>query len=218
MGTAREGDEVPSVPVYNAQGEQVGEMALSDAVFAVPPNVRLLHQVAVGYLANRRQGTAAVKTRGQVSGGGRKVWRQKGTGRSRQGSNRAPHWRGGGAVFGPRPRDYRQRLPRAMRHAALRSALSARLREGRLRVLDALRLERPRTRELLGILARLELGDDRALVVTASADRNAYLSGRNVPGLQVEAAAQLNALHVLRARAVVLTRDAVQAVEGVLGA
>jgi large subunit ribosomal protein L4 len=210
------GSVVPVVPVYNTSGEQVGEMALADSVFGVDVNRAVLHQVVVGYLANRRQGTVATKTRGRVRGGGRKQWRQKGTGHARQGSRRAPHWKGGGTVFGPQPREYRHALPRAMRHLALRSALSARVAEGRLRVLDSLELERPRTRELLGILGRLSLGDTRTLVVTAQSDANVYLSGRNAPDVETTAAMDLNALLVLRARSVVLTRDAVSRLEGVL--
>ena len=204
------------VPVYNTEGQTVGEIALSEAVFAAPLRPHVLHQVTVGYLANRRQGTVGTKTRGQVRGGGRKMWRQKGTGRSRQGSNRAPHWKGGGTVFGPRARDYRHVLPRALRRTALRSALSARCAEGRLRILDQLKLERPHTADLVGIMGRLALGDDRALVVTEGVERNVYLSARNVPGLSVSPAVDLNALLVLRAKSIVLTRDAVAAVEGVL--
>ncbi len=207
---------MPNVPVYNTQGETVGEIALSDAVFAVPVNIALVHQVATGYLANARQGTVGVKTRGMVRGGGRKIWRQKHTGKARQGSTRAPHWKGGGVVFGPRARSYRQALTVKARRGALRSMLSARLSEGALRVLNGFSLEQPRTKEFAGILGRLALVDSRTLVVTASADRNVYLSGRNLPDVAVTPAANLNALQVLRARSVVLTEDAVRAVEGVL--
>lgn len=209
---------MPTVPVYNIEGAAVGEMALSDAVFAAPLNQVLMHQVVVGYLANRRQGTVGVKTRGKVSGGGRKQYRQKGTGHSRQGSNRAPHWKGGGTVFGPMARDYRHVLPRALRRRALCGALTSRLAAGRLRILDALPLDRPRTKALIEVLDRLALGDRRTLIVTGEADRNVYLSGRNVPGLAVAPAVDINALQVLRARNVVLTREAVTRVEGVLGA
>ena len=208
---------VPNVSVYNMQGESVGEIALSDAVFAAPINVALMHQVTVGFLANARQGTVGVKSRGLVSGGGRKPWRQKGTGRARQGSVRAPHWKGGGVVFGPQARDYRQALSVKARRGALRGALSARLAEGRLRVLDRLEFERPRTKELAAVLGRLDLGDTRALVVTGAPDRTVYLSGRNIEDVAVTPALGLNALAVLRARCVVLTRDAVATVEGVLG-
>ena len=207
---------MPNVPVYNTQGETVGEIALSDAVFAAPVNLALVHQVATGYLANARQGTLGVKSRGQVSGGGRKPRPQKHTGRSRQGSIRAPHWKGGGIVFGPQARSYRQALSVKARRGALRSMLSVRLSEGALRVLAELPLEQPRTKELAGILGRLSLDDSRTLVVTGTPDRNVYLSGRNIPDLTVTPAGNLNALQVLRARSLVLTEDAVRAVEGVL--
>jgi large subunit ribosomal protein L4 len=207
---------VPTVPVYNMQGETVGEIHLADAVFGAPINVPLMHQVVTGYLANARQGTVGVRTRGQVSGGGRKAWRQKHTGKARQGSTRAPHWKGGGVVFGPRARDYRQRISIKARRGALRSALSARTGEGCIRVLDRLAFERPRTREMAAVLDRLQLGDNRALVVTAAADGNVYLSGRNLEGVRITPAANLNALAVLRARSVVLTQDAVAAIEEVL--
>lgn len=208
---------MPNVPVYNTQGETVGEIMLSDAVFAAPVNIPLLHQVAVGYLANQRQGTVGVKTRGMVAGGGRKPWRQKHTGKARQGSIRAPHWKGGGAVFGPRARDYRHALSTSARRGALRSALSARLAEGGLRVVDQFGFHEPKTKELTAVLGRLALEDTRTLIVTGDVDRNVYLSGRNVQDLAVTPADSLNALQVLRSRSLVLTRDAVVAIEGVLG-
>ncbi len=207
---------MPNVPVFNMQGETVGEISLSDAVFGVAVNVPLLHQVAVGYLANQRQGTVAVKTRGLVSGGGRKPWRQKHTGKARQGSIRAPHWKGGGVVFGPRARDYRHALNKSTRRGALRSALSARVLEGGLRVVDRLEFAEPKTKELAGVLGRLALADSRTLIVTAGVDRNVYLSGRNMEDVAVTPADGLNAMQVLRARGVVITRDAVAAIEGVL--
>ncbi len=208
---------MPNVPVYNMQGETVGEIALSDAVFAAAVNLPLLHQVTVAYLANRRQGTVGVKTRGLVSGGGRKPWRQKHTGKARQGSIRAPHWKGGGVVFGPRARDYRQALSKSARHGALCSALSARLAEGGLRVVDQLQFAEPKTKELAAVLGRLSLPDTRTLVVTGGVDRNVYLSGRNIEDVAVTPADGLNALQVMRSRSLVLTRQAVAAIEGVLG-
>lgn len=208
---------MPTVPLYNMQGEVVGEQELSEAVFAVRVPERLVHQVVIGYLANRRQGTAQTKTRGMVSGGGRKMWRQKGTGRARQGSNRAPHWKGGGTVFGPHPRDYRQRLPKALRRKALRGVLSARVAEGEFRVLDALTFDTPKTSAFAAMLGKLSLRDDRTLVVTGTTNREVYLSGRNIPGVAVMSAADLNAYDVLRARSLIMTADAVAVVEGVLG-
>ena len=208
---------MPNVPVYNMQGETVGEIELSDAVFGQPLRETLVHQVVVGYLANARQGTVGVKSRGMVSGGGRKPWRQKGTGKARQGSIRAPHWKGGGVVFGPQARSYRHALPVKARRGALRGVLSERLREGTVRVLDQLTLTAPRTKELVGVLDRLQLADRRTLVVTGEVDRSVYLSGRNLPDVEVTPATNLNALAVLRSRSLVLTRDAVAAIEGVLG-
>lgn len=208
---------MPTVPVYNMQGEPVGEIQLADAVFAAPVNETLLHQVVVGYLANQRQGTHATRTRGQVSGGGRKPWRQKHTGRARQGSIRAPHWKGGGVVFGPHPRDYRQRLPVRLRRAALRGALSAKVAQGNIRILDRLVFERPRTREFVRVLDNLGVQDRRALVVTAAPDQVVYLSARNVADVRVQPATDLNAYEVLRAKTVILTQDAVRVVEEVFG-
>src|SRR4030042_1685196 len=140
------------VPVYNIQGNQVDEADLRDDIFAVPVNEPLMHQALLRQQANARRGTHKVKTRGEVSGGGRKPWRQKGTGRARQGSTRAPHWPGGGTVFGPTPRSYEQKMPRKMRRMALRSALSVKASESQVKVLDALEMAEPKTRELVRIL------------------------------------------------------------------
>lgn len=207
---------MPRLAIYNMEGEQVGEIELSDAVFAAPVNHALLHQAISYYLANRRVGTASTKTRGEVSGGGRKPWRQKGTGRARQGSIRAPHWRGGGIVFGPKPRDHRQELPRNARRAALRQALSARVGEGRLRVVEGLRFEAPRTKEMVRFLDRLGAGGEAALVVTADLDRNVYLSARNLPGVETRRALDLNAYDVLAHAPVVLSAEAARRLEEVL--
>jgi large subunit ribosomal protein L4 len=208
---------VPTVPVYDMQGATVGECQLADAVFGAPVNVPLLHQAVVMYQANRRRGTAATRTRGDVSGGGRKPWRQKGTGRARQGSIRAPHWKGGGTVFGPQPRDWGYAIPRKARRQALRGALSAKVADGAIRVLDRLEFERPRTREMAAVLERLNVRDTRVLVVTAGRDETVHLSARNLPDAAVRPAADLNALDVLTARTLVITRDAVARVEAALG-
>lgn len=207
---------MPKVAVYNMAGEVVGEMDLDDAVFGVAPNPTLLHAAVVMRLANARVGTAATKTRGEVSGGGRKPWRQKGTGRARQGSIRAPHWKGGGTVFGPQPRDYRQSMPRKARRAALRGALSSKVSEGLIRVLDGIAFDAPRTREMAAVLERLELGGRKALVVTAAPDQNVYKSARNLPGVDAAAAADLNVYDVLNHEGLVITRDAVARVQEVL--
>lgn len=203
------------VTVYNMDGEAVGEIDLDDRVFGVAVDPALLHAAVVRHLANQRVGTVATKTRGEVSGGGRKPWRQKGTGRARQGSIRAPHWKGGGTVFGPQPRDHRLDLPRKARRLALRGALSAKVREGSLRVLDQLSFDTPRTRAMVAVLDRLGV-EGKALVVTADHDQNVYKSARNVPDISTAAALDLNAYEVLRHRNVVMTRDAVQRVQEVL--
>lgn len=207
---------MPTVPLYNMQGEVVGEQELSPAVFEAAVVPGLIHQVVTGYLANGRQGTVGVKTRGMVSGGGRKMWRQKGTGKARQGSNRAPHWKGGGVVFGPQARDYRKALPKALRRSALKGALTVRVGEGAVRVLDQLTLDGPKTSAFVRVLDSLHITDRRAIIVTAGSDRSIYLSGRNVPGVQIMPAIDLNAHAVLRAKTLVMTRDAVAAIEEVL--
>lgn len=207
---------VARLGLYNMEGELVGEIELSDAVFAAPVNHALLHQAVNHYLANRRQGTASTKTRGEVSGGGRKPWRQKGTGRARQGSIRAPHWRGGGVVFGPKPVDHRLALPRGARRAALRSALSARTGEDRLRVVEGLRLDRPRTKDVVRLLERLGVGRGTVLLVTDGEDRNVYLSARNVPGIETRRAEDLNAYDVLAHARVVMAAEAARRLEEVL--
>lgn len=196
--------------VVNRAGETVGEVELPDDVFAAPVHEGLLHQAVVMYLANQRQGTAGTKTRGEVRGGGRKPWRQKGTGRARQGSIRSPLWRKGGVVFGPHPRDYRQRMPKKARRAALRAALSAQVRDGRLIVLEELQLERPRTREVREVLRRL--GAERALLVLPEPNPVVHLSVRNLPGAAARPASDLNAYEVLRYPRLIILKDAVERV------
>lgn len=212
---------MPKVAVYNIEGEQVGDLDLKDEVFGVEVNEALMHQAVVRYLANQRQGTVSTKTRGEVSGGGRKPWRQKGTGRARHGSTRSPIWVGGGTVFGPKPRDYRQAMPKKARRAALRSALSAKVADGELIVLEGLKdlgLERPRTREMAALIRRLDLEGKRPLFVLAEPDKTLYLSARNLPGVDTETVDRLNVYKVLRHGHVVLAREAVDRVEEVLGA
>lgn len=201
---------MPKVSVYNMAGEVVGEVELDERVFDVQPNPQLMHQAVVMHLANRRSGTAATKTRSEVSGGGRKPWRQKGTGRARQGSIRAPHWKGGATIFGPEPRDYRVTMPRKARRSALKGALSGKVQEGLIRVLDRLAFEQPRTREMVAVLHNLALNGQKALVVTAGTDENVYLSARNLPGVTARPASDLNVYEVLGHQGLVITRDAVE--------
>ncbi|MBX6772873.1 MAG: 50S ribosomal protein L4 [Chloroflexi bacterium] len=198
-------------------GKIVGETELNEAVFGVPFNEGLVHQAVIRYLANQRVGTANTRRRSEVSGGGRKPWRQKGTGRARQGSIRAPQWRGGGVVFGPHPRDYRQDMPLKMRRQALRCALSQRAREGAIRVLDALTIERPKTKTMVQILNAHGL-DRGALVVTPEVDQNVYLSARNIPGVQATFASELNIYDVVRHPVILIPLEAVRRLEQRLAA
>lgn len=205
---------MPKVAVYNTRGEQVGEIELKDEVFGQPVNEAVMHEVVVMQLANRRRGTHDTLVRGEVRGGGRKPWRQKGTGRARHGSIRSPIWRGGGTVFGPHPRDYGYSVPKKVRRLALKSALSAKVNEGRIVVLDDLTIPAPKTREMVEILNNLKA--DKALVVTAGADINVEKSARNIPGVKSLAAAHLNVYDILDHPTLVITRDAVAKVEEAL--
>jgi large subunit ribosomal protein L4 len=178
-------------------GEQVGTVELDPAIFGIEPNLAVMHQALMRQLANARLGTHETKTRGEVSGGGRKLWRQKGTGRARQGSRRAPHWRGGGTVFGPHPRDYRQAMPRKMRRLAVRSALSLKRAEEQIVLLDELRLEQTRTKAMVELLRRLNLDGTRTLLVLPEKDEQVQRSARNIPGVKTLLAPYLNVADLL---------------------
>lgn len=206
---------MPKVALYNKDGAAVGEIELNDSVFGAEVNPALLHEVVVMQLANRRQGTADVKTRAEVAGGGRKPWRQKGTGRARQGSTRSPQWRHGGIVFGPAPRSYAYTMPKKARRRALVSALSSKVQEGSIFVLDQFSLAEPKTKEVTKLLANLKIGG-KALIVTANADQNVYRSARNIEGVAASPALDLNVYDVLKYGSLVITRDAVAKVEEVL--
>ncbi|WP_324716987.1 50S ribosomal protein L4 [Carboxydochorda subterranea] len=207
---------MPVVPVYNMEGERVGDLTLRDDVWAVPYNPALLHQAIQMHLANRRQGTHSTKTRGEVSGGGRKPWRQKGTGRARQGSIRSPLWRHGGVVFGPKPREYGFTMPKKARRLALRSALSAKLRDGQVVIVEQLRLAEPKTRVMAGVLRKLD-ATDRALIVMGEKDPAVILAARNIPGVELMPADALGVYPVVNADRLVLTKDAVAKIEEALG-
>ncbi|MGE5509243.1 MAG: 50S ribosomal protein L4 [Chitinophagales bacterium] len=206
---------MPTVSVVNVKGQKVGELALSDAVFGVESNEGLLHEAVVAYLASRRAGTHDTKTRGEVSGGGRKPWRQKGTGRARQGSIRAPQWPGGGTVFGPTPRSYAYKLPKKMRRLALKSALSAKVKAEEIVVLDELTLAEAKTKEMASVLDALKA--EQALIVTSAPDQTVELAARNIPGVKTAAADGLNVYDVLAHDRLIITKDAVAKVEEVLG-
>ena len=198
---------MPETTLYDRTGTAVGSVDLADELFAAPVNGAVLHQAAVAQLAGRHLGTHDTKTRGEVRGGGRKPYRQKGTGRARQGSIRAPHYAGGGVVFGPHPRSYEQRLPRKMKRLALRGALTAKLADGAIRVIDRFGLEEIKTRDLLSILADLR-ADGRVLVVAPATDERLILSARNLPEVEVILADSLNVVDLLNADVVLIEQPA----------
>jgi large subunit ribosomal protein L4 len=196
-------------PLFSAAGARAAStFALPAPFFDGTVNEPVLHQAVKVYLNNQRQGTAATKTRSFVSGGNQKPWRQKGTGRARQGTTRAPHWRGGGIAFGPQPRDYRTQIPAKVRQLARRSAFNARAREGALLVIESLVFDAPRTAQLIGLLEQLGAADRKALILTNGVKKNVYLSGRNLPGAQVLPYSDASAYDVLWADVVVVERDA----------
>ncbi|GAB4390870.1 MAG: 50S ribosomal protein L4 [Thermodesulfovibrionales bacterium] len=199
------------VGVKDINNNVTGTMSLPDELFAIRGKEPLMHDAVVNYLANQRQGTHATKTRGLVSGGGKKPWRQKHTGRARAGSNRSPIWRGGGTVFGPQPRDYSYRMPRQARKLALYAALSAKLADGEVVVVEGLRMEKPRTRRMVEILGNLGVAGESALIVTPARDEAVLLSARNVPGVTVMAAADLHAYDVLAHARVLVAKEAMEA-------
>ncbi len=204
------------VPVYNVQGEQVSETELRDDIFAVVVNKALMHQALLRQLANARLGTHKAKSRGEVRGGGRKPWRQKGTGRARQGSIRAPHWRGGGTVFGPTPRSYEQKMPRKMRRQALRSALSVKASGAQVMVLDALDMSEPKTKEVLGILQNLGI-DSSALILLPQRDEAILRSVRNLPEVRTLVAQYLNVRDLLKYDYILVPLASLEVIEGILG-
>jgi len=203
------------LPVFSQNGERLEEIEAAESVFGVEGKDALVHSAVVRQLANGRQGSADSRTRGEVRGGGRKPWRQKGTGRARHGTIRSPIWRGGGVVFGPHPRDYGQDMPRQARREALRAALSAKARDGAIVVLDRLVIEAPKTRVLAQVLGGVSAGGS-ALIVTAQPDRNVLLSSRNLPGVRAIEARNLNVYDVVKHQRVLLTRDALSRVEEAL--
>jgi len=202
-----------SLKVVNMEGADLGALEAAEAVFAAAANEPMVHGVVVGLLANKRQGTHDTKTRGEVSGGGAKPFRQKGTGRARQGSSREPHMRGGGTIFGPHPRDYRQNLPVRVKRQALCCALSERVRGDRLSVLRGLAIDKPKTKPFAQMVGKVAPEGRKTLIVTAGMDENLLLSARNLPRVTVRTAADLNVLDVLRAVRIVVQEEAVAQLE-----
>lgn len=206
---------MPKVDLLNQSGAKVGEIELNDTVFGMEPNNHVLFEAVIMQRASLRQGTHKTKVRSEVSGGGRKPWRQKGTGRARQGSIRSPQWRGGGTVFGPVPRSYSYKLPKKVRRLAIKSALSSKVLESNILVLESLAFDAPKTKEFKGVLNALSV-DSKALIVTANLDENVALSARNIPGVTVLTADGVNVLDVLNHDKLIMTKAAVEKVEEVL--
>lgn len=204
---------MPTVDLYNREGQKVGDMQLSDNVFAVEVNKEVLHQVVVAQLANKRQGTQSTKTRAEVSGGGKKPWRQKGTGRARQGSIRAPQWIHGGVVFAPKPRDYRMAIPKSMRRVAMKSALTSKANDNDIVVLENLSLEAPKTKEMVKMINAFEA--KKPLIVVPVNDEVVYKSIRNIEGATVIPVNNLNVYDILKHDKFIVTKEVVAKIEEV---
>ena len=204
------------VPVYNLSGEEVRKINISDKVFKVPFNEAVVHQVMVGLRANARQGTASSKTRGEVAGSTRKLYRQKGTGYARAGSKKSPTRKGGGVTFGPRPRDYRQEIPRKLRRLALRCVLSSKAGEGDLKIVEAFDFKEPKTKNMIETLAALGI-ESSALIVTQKSEGNVILSSRNIPEITTTPASVLNILDIMSHKTLLMTEKAVRTAEELWG-
>ncbi len=205
---------MPNVAILNMAGENVGTMDLADGVFGIEVNEAVLHQVVVNYLANQRQGTQSTKTRTEVRGGGRKPWRQKGTGRARQGSIRAPQWTGGGVALGPKPRDYRYTLNKKVKRLAMKSALSAKVQSGEIIVLDNIVVDEIKTKTVADMLKNIKAAK-KALIVLPEKNDNIYLSARNIEGVETTFVNTLNVYSILKYDSMVVTKDAVAKIEEV---
>ena len=201
------------VSVYNIEGNKVGDMELNDAVFGVEVNEHLVHMAVVSQLANKRQGTQSAKTRSEVSGGGRKPWRQKGTGHARQGSTRAPQWTGGGIVFAPKPRDYSFKMNKKEKNLALKSVLTSKVAEDKLIVLDGISFDEIKTKKMVAVLNNLKA--DKALVVLNDNDKNVILSAKNIPDVKTALTNTINVYDILKYDKLIVTKDAVATIEEV---
>jgi len=202
-----------NVAILNMNGEQVGNMDLKDAIFGIEANEHVMHLAVVQYLANQRQGTQSTKTRAEVRGGGRKPWKQKGTGRARQGSIRSPQWVGGGVVFAPKPRDYSFKLNKKVKRLALQSALSVKATEGKIIILEDLVLESAKTKEMAKVLENIKCG--KALIVMDGSNTNAMLSARNIPNVKTASVGTINVYDLLKYNTLVMTKEAVAKIEEV---
>lgn len=204
---------MPTVGLFNQEGKQVGDIQLNDNVFGVEVNTDAMHQVVVALLANKRQGTQSAKTRAEVRGGGIKPWRQKGTGRARQGSIRAPQWIKGGIVFAPKPRDYRMSVPKSMRRVAMKSALTSKVQDGQMVVLETLAFEAPKTKKMVEVLNAFDA--KKTLIVTGEANEVLYKSARNIADVQIMPVNNINVYDLLKFEKLIITKDAVSKIEEV---
>jgi large subunit ribosomal protein L4 len=205
---------MPTLDVWNMQGEKIGNLELSDTVFGAEINSSLMHQAVVKYLAAQRQGTSKVKNRSAVRGGGRKPWRQKGTGRARIGTIRAPHWTGGGVVFGPQPRDYTKKMNKKAKRQAIRSALSSKLASDEIIIVDGVEFEKPKTKDMIKFLQNVNAGK-KSLVVTGENDKNVVLSARNIPNVFTVSADTISVYQLLNCESLIMTKESVKKVEEV---
>lgn len=205
---------MPQVAVYNTLGEKVGEMSLCESLFATEVSEPSLHQAVVAYLAAQRQGTHSTLLRSEVRGGGKKPWRQKGTGHARAGSSRSPIWRKGGVAFGPKPRDYRIKMHKNVKRIAMRSAFTSKVNDQDLIILDSLDMTSPKTKEMVALLKNLKI-DRKALFITAGPDKNVYLSARNLPGISVTFSGSVNVYDILLHDKLIIVKDAVGKLEEV---
>jgi len=204
---------MPTVGLFNKEGQKVGDVQLSESVFAVEINQDAVHQVVVAQLANKRQGNQSTLTRAEVSGGGIKPWRQKGTGRARQGSTRSPQWTHGGVVFAPKPREYRISVPKSMRKVAMKSVLTSKVVENEIIVLESLDFEAPKTKDVIKMLKALDV--KKALIVVAESNENVYKSARNIEGIDIIPVNNINIYDILKYEKFVITKDAVSKIEEV---
>ncbi|EEH96421.1 50S ribosomal protein L4 [Clostridium tertium] len=204
---------MPTVGLFNQEGKQVGDIQLNDNVFGVEVNTDAMHQVVVALLANKRQGTQSAKTRAEVRGGGIKPWRQKGTGRARQGSIRAPQWIKGGIVFAPKPRDYRMSVPKSMRRVAMKSALTSKVQDGQMVVLETLAFEAPKTKKMVEVLKAFDA--KKTLIITGESNEVLYKSARNIADVQIMPVNNINVYDLLKFEKLIITKDAVSKIEEV---
>ena len=204
---------MPTVGLFNQEGKQVGDIQLNENVFGVEVNTDALHQVVVALLANKRQGTQSAKTRAEVRGGGIKPWRQKGTGRARQGSIRAPQWIKGGIVFAPKPRDYRVSVPKSMRRVAMKSALTSKVQDGQMIVLESLAFEAPKTKNMVEVLKAFDA--KKTLIITGESNEVLYKSARNIADVQIMPVNNINVYDLLKFEKLIITKDAVSKIEEV---